>query len=110
MPWVRLYDDRLHDPKVEQLSPEVFKHWVNLLCLSNKNDPRGSLPGLNDIAFRLRVSPKKAVGIVRSLVNAELIEECTDEPLSFRPHNWDDRQKRSDNVADRVSKHRRNVT
>lgn len=108
MQWFRLYDDVLDDPKVQQLKPELFKHWINLLCLASKNDPRGYLPTeWSDIAFRLRVTPAKAVAIIRELVKLELIDEG---PVTFRPHGWDARQKRSDNVADRVAKHRGNVT
>ena len=33
MNWFRFYHGALHDPKVQSLRPELFKFWVNLLCL-----------------------------------------------------------------------------
>ena len=41
--WLRLYDDVLDDPEVQRLPPDLFKHWVNLLCLANKGTLRGTL-------------------------------------------------------------------
>lgn len=107
MQWFRLYDDLLDDPKCQQLDPKLFKHWVNLLCLANKNTVRGTLPDLNAIAFRLRVTVPQAVRITDDLASAGLLDRVGE---TLRPHNWDERQKRSDNVADRVAKHRSNVS
>lgn len=107
MQWLRLYDDVLDDPKIQQLSPVLFKHWINLLCLANKGSPRGTLPHGHDLAFRLRVSPTKASDLVREFYNLGLLDVDGDV---MKPHNWDERQRKSDNVAERVAKHRGNVT
>jgi hypothetical protein len=44
--WFRFYDDALNDPKVQKLSGDLFKAWVNILCLASKHG--GELPAVND--------------------------------------------------------------
>lgn len=107
MKWFRLYDDLLDDPKAQQLSPVLFKHWINLLCLASKSEPRGELPALTDIAFRLRVTTQKARSILKELASAGLLDA---DGETFHMHNWNDRQPNSDNVAARVKKHREAVS
>ena len=108
MKWFRFYDEALDDPKVQQLPPILFKHWVNLLCLANTGKPRGTLPALSDIAFRLRLSEAKASDALSLFIHAGLIE-LQDDGLYWM-HNWAARQRASDDVAERVRKHRETVT
>ena len=106
--WFRFYDDAINDPKVQLLPPELFRAWVNLLCLASKG--KGSLPPLSDIAFALRVNLDVTQGYLTHLMDAGLLEGDAD---SLRPHNWDQRQFVSDNSTKRVQKHReekRNVS
>lgn len=102
MKWFRFYDEVLDDPKAQRLSPVLFRHWVNLLCLASRSATRGDLPPMSDIAFALRVNEAKARAIVSDLVSAGLI----DQGDTLQMHNWSGRQRVSDNVADRVSQHR----
>lgn len=88
--WFRMYSDVLDDPKVQRLPPDLFKAWVNLLCLASRND--GALPSLDDIAFALRMSQDVTRDIVRDLSQRGLLDGS--EELS--PHNWSERQFRSD--------------
>jgi hypothetical protein len=99
--WFRLYDNTVDDPKVQQLSAENFRGLVNLWCLASKND--GKIPSVNDVAFRLRMSQKKAEKILAALTAAGLIDD-TDEELT--PHNWSSRQYKSDTSNERVQRHR----
>lgn len=89
--WFRFYDEALDDPKVQMLRPELFKAWVNLLCLASKRE--GVLPSDEEIAFALRVSTKDASGFLNELVDRGLID---DDNESTRPHNWNSRQFKSD--------------
>lgn len=57
-----------------------------------------------DIAFGLRVNEAKAGAIVMDLKRAGLIDSSDDE--TFHIHNWEGRQRVSDNVSERVAKHR----
>lgn len=102
MPWFRFYAETLSDPKVQRLSPELFKAWVNLLCLASQND--GSLPSVDDIAFHLRLSASQAAQQLDDLVLAGLIDIMPDGAL--QPHNWHVRQYASDSSTERVRKHR----
>jgi hypothetical protein len=103
MRWFRFYSEALDDPKVQRLPGDLFKAWVNLLCLANDGTPRGTLPSIEDIGFRLRLSPAKTRAIIDKLVDHGLLDEVDG---NVTPHNWNDRQAKSDNVAERVQKHR----
>lgn len=88
--WFRMYSDVLDDPKVQKLPPVVFKVWVNLLCLAGRND--GVLPGIEDIAFALRIDEGVTRDMVRDLIQRGLL----DEGDGLSPHNWAERQFKSD--------------
>ena len=88
--WFRMYDDVLDDPKVQRLPPDMFKSWVNLLCLASRND--GMLPSIEDISFALRIPENVTRDMVRDLSQRGLI----DEGDSLSPHNWSGRQFKSD--------------
>lgn len=99
--WFRMYNEVLDDPKVQKLPAEMFKAWVNLLCLASRNS--GELPPIADIAFALRLSQSKAETAVNKLVAAGLIERTE---TGFRPHNWQGRQFKSDVSTERVKRFR----
>jgi hypothetical protein len=99
--WFRMYDEVLDDPKVQRLSGEDFKTWVNLLCLASRND--GRLPDIEDIGFALRLDAKRAKAAVGRLCSAGLI--ATDDD-GFAPHKWNDRQYKSDVSTGRVKRFR----
>lgn len=90
--WFRMYDELLDDPKVQRLRPELFKAWVNLMCLASKH---GHIPHADDVAFALRIDAEKAKHYVNELVEIGLID-ITEEDL-VKPHNWDKRQFKTDN-------------
>jgi hypothetical protein len=102
MKWFRFYAEVLHDPKVQRLSPQTFKHWVNLLCLAAANE--GIIDAdLSNLAFSLRVSEGIAATIISGLIADGLIEKIGN---GLKPHNWDERQFVSDQSYDRVKKYR----
>lgn len=100
--WFRFYDMALDDPKVQRLPCELFKAWVNLLCLASRN--AGRLPDLADVAFALRLSEEAASGVVDLLASAELLDLDDD---GYAPHNWKGRQFSSDNDDTAVERQRR---
>ena len=105
MKWFRFYTEVVEDPKVQTLPAELFKFWVNCLCLCRRNE--GNLPPPAQISWTLRLSEKKVLGMIAALRDAELLDEAEG---TFRPHNWDRRQYASDNVTERVRKHRERVS
>lgn len=101
--WFRFYDDALDHPKVQRLPADLFKFWVNLLCLASRNN--GRIPPVEDVAFSLRVSEKVAGQNVDALIAAGLIDlDADDVPI---PHNWDVRQFKSDVSTERVKRFRK---
>src|SRR5450432_4262759 len=103
MQWLRLWHGTLHKHKTQSLPPALFKHWINLLIIASENDPRGVLPPtMADIAFGLRVTEAGAKVIVDKLVARNLLDRLPDGRLS--PHDWDEMQPDSDDVAARVQR------
>ena len=96
-PWLRFYVRTLNNPKVQRLSSGDFKGWVNLLCLAKESD--GSLPSIEDVAFRLRISKRKAEALLKSLRFNGLI-------TGDKMHDWDEMQYQSDSSTERVKRHR----
>lgn len=101
--WFRFYGEVLDDPKVQRLPADLFKSWVNLLCLASKSDD-GELPSVDDIAFALRMSDGEVQSILAQLAERGLID-LQDDKLA--PHNWSARQHKSDNSTDRVKQFRK---
>lgn len=109
--WFRFYAEVVNDPKVQRLPGDMFKAWVNLMCLACSNG--GAVPK-DDIAFALRITPKTADGIVAYLVERNLLDDLGGV---VTPHNWNERQFHSDDSKERVKRYRerqrnarRNVT
>ena len=100
--WFRIYDEILDDPKVQLLSPEAFKAWVNLLAIASRND--GHIPPVDTLAFALRLSVQDVQSKLDDLILAGLIDIQPDKRLA--PHNWARRQWKSDDSTDRVKRHR----
>lgn len=105
MTWFRLYHDLLHDDKVQSLPLELFKAWVNLLCMASMADDRGHIPGPKRVAFALRVSEDRATKILGQLTAYGLLEE--DDRGGYQPHNWVARQRKSDDAGARSRQHRK---
>lgn len=66
--WVRLYVDVPDNPKVQSLAPELFRFWVNCLCLAGRSD-EGLLPSLEHMAWTLRMQPQKVSQLIEALVS-----------------------------------------
>lgn len=106
--WFRFYGDALNDPKVQSLPGELFKTWVNLLCVASKHD--GKLPVNGELAYLLRRRSDHLQRDINTLVERGLLDLVGDQ---MEPHNWPERQYKSDVSAPRVRLHRerkRNVT
>src|SRR5882757_275909 len=105
-PWFRMYAEILDDPKVQRLSGDDFKGWVNLLCLALRND--GRLPAMEDVSFSLRRSLDDAVTLLERLRDAGLIDRLSGgaDGSHDAPHSWRKRQYKSDTSTDRVKRFR----
>lgn len=102
-PWIRLYRDSLHNPKIVSLNDRQHRIWHNLLLVA---DDAGELPRVRDIACHLRLSIAEVEQLLAELVEAELIDMAIDGPRKFRLHDWATHQYISDTSTDRVRKFR----
>lgn len=98
LPWFRYYTSALHDPKVQRLTGDLFKGWVNILCIAAEHD--GALPAVEDVAFALRITAKIATKLLDDLSKAGLLDQ--QDGISS-PHNWGGRQMASDVSRNRVA-------
>lgn len=106
--WFRVYDDLLNNAKLQKLSAETFRGTLNCWCIASKHD--GKLPPLEEVAFMLRMAPKKAADLLNELEAAGLLDNVDGK---LTPHNWSSRQYKSDTSNERVQRHRqrkRNAT
>lgn len=104
--WFRFYDAVLDDPKVQRLSDPLFRTWVNLMCLASRGGGQFS-DNLDEIGFALRVSPAQASKLIEGLTKAGLLEHIDER---FEPHNWNERQFKSDVSTERVKRFRQRST
>ena len=100
LPWFRFYSEALDDPKVQSLKPELFKVWINFLCISSKFS--GRVPR-EDVSFYLRINEKTANQMLDSLAHKGLIDV---DGEFLVPHNWKRRQFVSDGSTERVKNFR----
>ena len=106
MKWFRFHTEALNDPKVQRLPAQLFRQWVNLLCVAaeREGDDWGTLPSVPALAYQLRKSETSTTVLLASLIAAGLID---DDGETYRIHNWDKRQYKSDDVTARVKRHRK---
>lgn len=75
MGYVKLWDNVLDNIKVQRLTPDVFKAWVNLLAVTARyGGPKGELPTWDDMLFGLRSDRATIQGWIKALVTSGLID------------------------------------
>lgn len=104
--WLRLYTETLNDPKVQQLDGDVFKFWINLLCIAKEYDRAGQLPPISDLSFKLRVTRDVTRDMLETLQLSGLIEEDGAKDL-LCIHSWETRQFVSDGDPTALERKRR---
>lgn len=105
--WFRFYADALRHPKVVDLSDREFRLWVSLLSVAAENE--GLIPPLETLKRLLKARLDHLSAGVERLLDSGLIDR---KDAGYAPHNWNERQYKSDTSTDRVRKHRekRNVS
>lgn len=104
MNWFRLYTEVLDHPKLQRLPGDLFKFWINLLCLARLHN--GVLPSIEDIAFRLRCTDSQAEEWMMQLIERKLLDRTSE---GVRAHDWDQYQYDSDSSTQRSRKHRQKL-
>ena len=100
--WFRFHAEAINDPKVQRLSPPLFKTWINLLCLASREG--GVLPELADIAFAMRREESAVEDDLLALEELQFIDWVEGV---LRPHNWDKWQYKDFGARERMQRHRK---
>ena len=103
MDWFRLHHKVLHDPRVQTLTPERFKIYINLLCYASQREDNGTVGNVSDVSFAIRETQDAVSSAFHDFEERGLI--ATDGE-TFRIPQWKKKQFKSDNSTDRVRKHR----
>ncbi|MHC1728531.1 MAG: hypothetical protein AB9866_21445 [Syntrophobacteraceae bacterium] len=100
-PWFRLYAEFAADPKVQNMPEKFQRRLIMLFCLRCAND----LCELEEEEIRcaLRISPKEFAQTKNLFVQKGFISS------NFSVTNWNARQFISDDVSERVQRHREKV-
>lgn len=122
MKWFRLYNEVYSDPKVQELRPELFRFWINIMCIASENEPRGVVPGVPKLKRLLNLDKPVIERYLAALKAAELLDRRSDveastfvarsddDPSTFvargdveelTPHRWHERQPEGDDAAKR---------
>jgi hypothetical protein len=108
--WLRLYTEILNDPPIQKLPAEVFKFWINILCIAKEHNKAGQIPPLDDVAFILRVTRDVTRDMLEILAKNHLLDDDGDgtekEPV-FCVHGWVTRQFVSDTDPTALDRKRR---
>lgn len=101
-PWLRWYTDVMHNPKVHRLGRGAeFWTWTMLLCAYRENGDK--LPSIDDLAFTLRTPKNTLLKHIETIIRVGLLDRTTD---GLKPHNWDERQFKSDSAKERTKEWR----
>lgn len=105
--WIRKYTESIHDPKIVSLTDRQYRVWDIVLLIAGKH-PDGILPPIQDVACDLRCTVVEAQAVIDELIMRGLIDivRRAGDSITLRPHNWDQRQFKSDTSTDRVRAHR----
>ncbi len=105
--WIRKYTESIHDPKIVSLTDRQYRVWDIVLLIAGKS-PDGTLPPIQDIACDLRCTVVEAQAVIDELIMKGLLDivRRAGESITVRPHNWDQRQFKSDTSTERVRAHR----
>ncbi len=101
--WLRLWTSTLFSRKLQELSGEEFKFWINFLCAARLNDGHVLV---KDLLYHARLNEQKGKKLIGSLLKNNL---ATIEDGYLFPHDWEEWQFESDSSTERVRKHRENL-
>lgn len=99
MKWYRFYNEVYRDPKVQDLRAELFRFWVNFMCVASESEPRGQVTSEAHLRRALGLSAATVRRYCSDLEGALLLHRSSTGALV--PHNWELRQPDSDDSAKR---------
>lgn len=88
-PWFRFYSEAVDNAKVHALPDRLVKPWLFLLCIANTNKPRGRLPSVGTLAFKLR---RKASVVEEIILGLSRLGFLRLEGNVYVMNDWDEWQ------------------
>ena len=104
MRWFKFHADLINDPTLQRLPGDKFKTWINLLCITSKND--GVLPPLTDLTFLLRPMVEDKISALLEEFCEKGLLDSVGEPVRYVPRNWATQQHVDVTAADRAKRYR----
>lgn len=78
--WIKLYHEVLHDPKMGRLTDNLWRRVIEVILLAGETGKDGLLPGLEDMAWTLRLSKEQLESDLEQLSRYEIV--------SLTPQGW----------------------
>lgn len=92
--WLRLYHSFLDNKKTADLPPIKKGHWIVILLLASRNNPRGMIPTnktlIKHLGPGISNNPDRLRELLDYFIRANLIDKHTDNTLWI--HNFNNRQ------------------
>ena len=115
--WFRFYSETLRDRKLERIAhvternkAELVGIWVTLLSLANDSPEPGilllvdSIPlNIGDFSYETGLPEDELEPIIKQFIRMDMLSL---DGSTYYIKNWDKRQFKSDNVTERVQRHR----
>lgn len=71
--WIKLFHEVLDDPKMFELTGDLYRRAIELFLLAGVTDDKGKLPPVKTIAFRLRITKEQLISDIEQLVETGII-------------------------------------
>lgn len=76
--WSKIYHEILHDRKMGKLPDNVWRRCIELFLMAGELDEDGHLPGIEDIAWNLRIDEDQLEDELQHLINVNVLEKLED--------------------------------
>jgi hypothetical protein len=60
-PWAKIWVEILDDPKIKNMSDDLFRNFIYFILAAKEYDHDGELPAIKDLAWRLRLTEEQTV-------------------------------------------------
>lgn len=104
MKWFRFYHEAYKNPKIKRMRPELFKFWVQLLCVASDSPDRGTIESADHLACAMGLRLPLVDRLTRELAASNLLVISASGSLT--PYHWSERQPDGDDAAKRKKNYR----
>ena len=98
--WVKLHTEMLDDADIQELSPEHFRTWINLILKAGLVDDFGRAGRVANVARALHVEPAALKTTVAALPDHLAVKAGAVHVLNW--HKWQSQSPRERKIAERA--------